>query len=92
MEHRYDATEKRKEPQGEKKEEKKNKKQWGCVVIKVFFFFVFLWPVVVYYMCEWSKPGLSLMRVCASVFLPGKRVRGYDAFYVLGLCVSYFHI
>lgn len=75
---------------GGEKGRKKNKKQWGCVVIKVFFFF--LWPVVVYYMCEWSEPGLSLMRVCTSVFFPGKRVRGYDAFYVSGLCVSYFHI
>lgn len=60
----------------EKKKTKQTKNMGGGGVIKGF-----LWPVVVYYMCEWSDSGLGFMRVC-----------GYGAFSVSGLSVSYFHI
>lgn len=69
------------------KREKKN--SGGVWLLRGFF----LWPVVVFYMCEWSERGFE-DDVCirTRLFFTGKRVRGYEAFYVAGLSVSYFHI
>lgn len=69
-------------------------KQWGCVII-MFFCVCALWLCI--YMCEWSEYGLNVC-VCVCSFLASMCIvallfqRGYYAFYVIGLAVSYFHI